>query len=201
MDSIDQLTRIFEKFPGIGPRQAQRFVQFLLRSSPALRRELSQAVQALGGSVHECTECFRYFSGTHKICDICEDSQRDVGFLVIVATDADLAALERSGTYRGRYFVIGGTISLGSEKSHNLRIDKLLSSIPKRIEKGLQEIILAFPANPEGDATAERVRHELMPFCQGSTLTITALGGGLSTGSELEYADPEPLKSALESRR
>ena len=184
MDSIDQLTRIFEKFPGIGPRQAQRFVQFLLRSSPALRREFSQAISQLGSSVHECVDCHRYFAGDTKTCEICANTERDASSLAVVATDADLAALERSGTYRGRYFVMGGTISLGSEKSHNLRIDKLLASIPKRIDKGLQEIILAFPANPEGDATAERVRDEIegVKKPQGDALRVTSLGRGLSTG-------------------
>ena len=207
MDAIEKLTQIFEKFPGIGPRQAQRFVQFLLRSSPALRRELSQAITQLGGSVHECAECHRYFAlagqaGTRKTCDICANVARDATSLAVIATDADLAALERSHTYRGRYFVMGGTIALGSEKSHNLRIDKLLATLPKRIEKGLNEIILAFPANPEGDATAERVRHELVRGLPSyKELKITSLGRGLSTGSELEYADSETLKSALESRR
>jgi len=202
MDAIEKLTRIFEKFPGIGPRQAQRFVQFLLRSSPALRRELSQAITQLGGSVHGCGECYRYFAGSGKNCEICSNATRDAASLAVVATDADLAALERSGTYRGRYFVMGGTIALGSEKSHNLRIDKLLATLPKRIEKGLNEIILAFPANPEGDATAERVRHELVRGLPSyKELKITSLGRGLSTGSELEYADSETLKSALESRR
>ena len=203
-DSIERLTELFGRFPGIGPRQAQRFVQFLLRTSPATRRELAQSISQLGGSVHECGQCFRYFAGDAKICDICANAERDAGSLAIVATDADLAALERSHDYRGLYFVVGGTISLGSEKSHNLRIDKLLSSMPKRIEKGLREIILAFPANPEGDATAERVRHDLTQAVknpQGDALRVTSLGRGLSTGSELEYADPETLKSALDSRR
>ena len=202
MDSIDQLTRIFERFPGIGPRQAQRFVQFLLRTSPATRRELAQAISQLGGSVHECGQCFRYFAGDVKLCDICANPERDAGSLAIVATDADLAALERSHDYRGLYFVVGGTISLGSEKSHNLRIDKLLASMPKRLKNGLKEIILAFPANPEGDATADRIRHELVRGLPSyRQLKVTSLGRGLSTGSELEYADPETLKSALESRR
>lgn len=201
MDSIERLVEIFTKFPGIGPRQAQRFVQFLLRTSPSTRRELAAAITALGGSVHECNECHRYFSGSRKRCDICSNGSRDATLLAVVATDADLTALERSSRYKGFYFVLGGTISLASEKTHNLRIDTLLNSLPKRVEKGLEEIILAFPANPEGDATAERLRHDLEPYCQGSTLTMTSLGRGLSTGSELEYADPETLKSALESRR
>lgn len=197
MDPIERLTSLFEKFPGIGPRQAQRFVQFLLRSSPAVRREFVESVQALGGSVHQCKECMRFFSGDGSTCGICANPQRDRQQLVVVASDADLFALERSGTYAGMYFVLGGTISLSSEKASGLRIKQLLDSVSKRSE--LKEIILAFPANPEGDATAIRVRDEL--GAQNLSAKITSLGRGLSTGSELEYADPETIKSALDNRR
>lgn len=196
-DPIERLTSLFEKFPGIGPRQAQRFVQFLLRSSPSVRREFVESVQSLGGSVHQCKECMRFFSGETNVCGICGNSERDRGYLAVVASDADLLALERSGTYRGMYFVLGGTLHLGSEKMNGLRLKQLLDSIPKR--KGLKEIILAFPANPEGDATALRVRDELASNASG--IKITSLGRGLSTGSELEYADPETLKSALDNRK
>ncbi len=200
MSPLDRLTSLFECFPGIGPRQAGRFVQYLLRSSPALRRELSEAVQELGGSVRQCSMCFRFFSGSEKVCGICANPERDHGTVTIVASDADLAALERSSTYRGMYFVLGGTISLASEKTNGLRIKQLLASIPKRAEAGLKEIILAFPANPEGDATAIRVREEVSGL-RNPNFTITSLGRGLSTGSELEYADAETIKSAFESRR
>jgi recombination protein RecR len=200
MDSLERLTKIFERFPGIGPRQAQRFVQFLLRSSPSLRRELAQAVQELGGSVQQCPQCFRYHAGDKKLCSICGDPQRDTSSLAVVASDADLSALERSGTYHGLYFVLGGTISLASEKENDLRIKQLFDSLPKRLENDLKEIILAFPANPEGDATAEHVR-EAVKNRKDFSLLISSLGRGLSTGSELEYADPETIKSAFESRR
>jgi|SRR3989338_876205 len=199
-DPIERLTEIFEKFPGIGPRQAGRFVQFLLRSSPSTRRELIDAVQHLGGSVHQCQDCMRYHAGSTKLCSICSNPERDKKQLAVVASDADLAALERSGTYRGQYFVLGGTISLASEKMSGLRVSQLLASLPKRLESGLSEIILAFPANPEGDATAIRLREELetLPYKE---VKVSTLGRGLSTGSELEYADPETIKSALDSRR
>ena len=199
MDPIDRLGDMFGRFPGIGPRQAQRFVQFLLRSSSAMRRELADAVERLGDSVHQCSECMRFHTGNKKICSLCSNPQRDVSFLAVVASDADLAALEKSGTYRGRHFVLGGTISLASEKISGLRIKQLLTSLPVRAKTGLKEIILAFPANPQGDATPIRVREELV--AANKDIKITALGRGLSTGSELEYADPETIKSALESRR
>ncbi len=201
MDPIERLSSLFEKFPGIGPRQAGRFVQYLLRSSPSLRREMVDALQELGGSVHQCQSCMRYHAAKSKLCGICANPERDRSYLAIVASDVDLSALERSGTYRGLYFVLGGTISLSSEKAAGLRIRQLLDSIPSRIESGLRETIIAFPANPEGDATAARVRDELQNSADAPSLLITTLGRGLSTGSELEYADPETLKSALENRR
>lgn len=199
-DAIERLTALFERFPGIGPRQAERFVQFLLRSSPALRRELIDSVQDVSKSVHQCSECFRYSSESGKICAICSNVSRDKHLLAVVATDADLSALEKSGTFRGRYFVLGGTLHLGSEKSNGLRIKQLLDSLPSRIKAGLEELILAFPANPEGDATAARLADECREVVSPD-IKITKLGRGLSTGSELEYADSETIKSAFEGRR
>lgn len=201
MDPIEHLTHMFQKFPGIGPRQAGRFVQFLLRSSGSYRRELMETLQQLGGHVSQCTSCMRFYAGNDHVCNICADTRRDAQYLAIVAGDADLAALERSGTYRGHYFVLGGTISLASETTNGLRLRELLAGIPMRAEAGLREIILAFPANPEGDATAVRVREELTPLADEYGITTSSLGRGLSTGSELEYADASTIRSAWESRR
>ncbi|MDO8514072.1 MAG: toprim domain-containing protein [bacterium] len=198
-DSIERLVALFERFPGIGQRQAQRFVQFLLRASPTLRREFIDALGSLSDSVYQCPSCMRFHAGDKKKCSMCSNPERDTKLLAVVASDADLAALERSGTFRGYYFVLGGTISLASEKTSGLRISQLLKSIPER--RGLKEVILAFPANPEGDVTAVHVREKLAPLAKEHDFIITTLGRGLSTGSELEYADPETIKSALDSRR
>ncbi|KKW19447.1 MAG: Recombination protein RecR [Parcubacteria group bacterium GW2011_GWA2_51_10] len=205
MDSLERLASLFEKFPGIGPRQAERFVQYLLRGGSALRRELAKTIEELSGAVERCSECMRFFASLKKsatpVCTICADKDRDAKLLAIVASNADLNALERSHTYRGRYFVLGGTISLASEKTNHLRMRELLSSIPARARNGLREIILALPANPEGDATAVRLREELAPLSKESKFAITSLGRGLSTGSELEYADPDTIKNALAGRK
>ncbi len=201
MDPIDRLTAIFEKFPGIGPRQAGRFVQFLLRSPQGLRRELAGAVTGLSESVRQCTECMRYHAGKKGACSVCENPKRDSALLAVVANDTDLLAMERSGTYSGRYFVLGGTVSLASEKKNGLRLRELMAHVPKLAKGGLKEIILAFPANPEGDVTALHLKEDLAAAAQEHKLLITSLGRGLSTGSELEYADPDTIKSALDSRR
>lgn len=200
MDAIERLSELFEKFPGIGPRQAQRFVQYVLKISPTMRKELVDAIQKLSASVHQCSECMRFHSERARICSTCSDAGRDDGMLAIVANDVDHSALEKSGTYKGRYFVLGGTIALGAEKTNGLRIKQLLSSLPHRIQKGLAEIILAFPANPEGDATAMHLREEIPKYGHSMSIIVTTLGRGLSTGSELEYADPETIKSAFEGR-
>lgn len=200
MDPISRLSSLFERFPGIGPRQAGRFVQYLLRTSPAIRRELASSLKELGEAVHRCPECGRFHSGENKICDVCGNPARDTHTLVVVATDTDMLAMEKSGAYRGRYFILGGTMSLASEKANGLRTPELLSHIQKQSKKTLEEVIFAFPANPEGDATASRLRAEIADL-KLPTLRISSLGRGLSTGSELEYADPETIKSALEGRK
>lgn len=195
MDPIERLAAIFANFPGIGPRQAQRFVQFLLRASPSARRDLAEAIRELGGSVRQCPQCFRFHAEGKPTCRLCADDAR-ASSLAVVASDADLSALERSGSFRGRYFVLGGTLSLASEKTTGLRLPQLR----KRIEDGaFSEVILAFPANPEGDATAIRVREEIS--ASFPALRLTSLGRGLSTGSELEYADAETIRHALDSRK
>ena len=198
MDTIERLSGIFERFPGIGPRQAQRFVQFLLRNAAA-RRELAEAVRELGGAVHTCPECQRFHAGGKVACGLCANPNRDQTMLAIVASDADLLALERSGTYHGRYFVLGGMISLASEKARGLRLQELRAHV-NDVERRYVEIVLAFPANPEGDATAVRVREDLEDIATSKSIRISMLGRGLSTGSELEYADPDTLKSAFERR-
>jgi recombination protein RecR len=194
MDPIERLSGLFERFPGIGPRQAQRFVQYLLRSSPTLRKEIADGIRALSSTIHQCPQCMRYHASEAAVCNICADTGRDQALLAVVVSDADLQALERSHTYHGLYFVLGGLIHLASEKTSGLRLRELKATA-RRSE--LQEIVLAFPANPEGDATASIIRHEL----EETNIKITSLGRGLSTGSELEYADPETLKSAIDNRK
>ena len=197
MDPLERLTDIFERFPGIGPRQAARFVQFLLRSSPTLRSELIDSLGELSQSVHQCPECMRFHSGERPVCSICGNHNRDQSIVAVVSSDTDIAALERSGSFRGRYFVLGGLLSLASDKPTGLRFRELKKVMER---PSLREIVLAFPANPEGDATAARTRDELSEV-RLPTIVVTTLGRGLSTGSELEYADAETLRSALDNRR
>ncbi|MDE1945192.1 MAG: toprim domain-containing protein [Patescibacteria group bacterium] len=201
MDSLERLAELFERFPGIGPRQARRLVYFLLQADAGYRRELGETIQAVGSAARHCPECARFHDGREPLCAICANTHRDDSLLTIVATDADLRAIEQSGSYRGRYFVLGGTVSLSASKQTALRERAMIDAAGRRAEHGLSEIILAFPANPEGDVTAEHVRTVLSPLSEEKGITITQLGRGLSTGSELEYADSATIQSALDNRR
>ena len=196
MDTLQKLASIFERFPGIGPRQAGRFVQHLLKTSPAIRRELADAIQQLSRAVSQCSDCQRFHEGEKGACKRCATT-RDRTLVMVVASDADADAMERSRTYSGTYFILGGTVTLGAQDQPHLRDRELLALLKRRAGE-TEEIILAFPANPEGDATAAHARgviEEAYP-----TLPIHMLGRGLSTGSELEYADAETLRYALENR-
>lgn len=121
---------------------------------------------------------------------------------MVVAADSDIVAIERSGVYDGLYFVLGGMVPLlHSEDSRKLRGGTLKATIEARIPTGLEEIILAFAVNPDGENTSRFVESIITPLQTSTTLLhVSQLGRGLSTGSELEYADPETIKNALRNR-
>jgi recombination protein RecR len=197
MDHIDELARAFSQLPGIGPRQGKRFVFHLLATPAAERTKFAELILSLGKEVRQCPECLRFFNGsTAKVCTYCSDTRRDDSQLLIVEKDQDLAALERAGTYRGRYFVLGGVLTLSGKGV--IREKELVKTIEKRIKNGLKEVVLALSATSEGEHTADRVRELLAPY-RDSIMTST-LGRGLATGSELEYSDAETLRAALTNR-
>src|SRR3989344_3380001 len=113
MDHIEELARALAKLPGIGPRQGKRFVYYLLSATADERKRLAELVSSLGKDVRQCPDCMRFYNGsTAVICNYCSDKTRDDSLLMIVEKDQDLAAVERAGTYKGRYFVLGGVLTL-----------------------------------------------------------------------------------------
>lgn len=202
-NSFDRLTELFERFPGIGPRQARRFVFHLLTEDRNNVEEISKLIGEVKDTMSECQSCFRFFArnGGGSLCSICTDTERDPSLLMVLERDADITPLEKSGTYDGYYFVLGGTIPLlHTEESKKLRGGALKVMIEKRIEGGLKEVILGFAVNPDGENTSRYVESLLAPWVQKEILKVSTLGRGLSTGSELEYADPETIKNALQNR-
>ncbi|MFW6210351.1 MAG: toprim domain-containing protein [Patescibacteria group bacterium] len=205
MNTLEKLIAMFETFPGVGARQARRFAFHVLTLPEADSAELAKLIADLPGSVHECESCHRFFSSlsqsdTH-LCRICGDESRDRARLLVVERDSDIQAIERAGSYDGLYFVLGGTVPLlTSPPAQRLRGGRLRDTVATRLEHGLTEVILGFSVNPDGENTARFVHSLLDPIITGTTCRISHLGRGLSTGSELEYADAETLKHALQHR-
>jgi len=208
MDHIEELARALAHFPGIGPRQGKRFVYYLLATPAAERARLAELIASLGKDVRQCSDCMRFYNSgnTATACNYCSDKTRDDTQLMIIEKDQDLAAVERAGTYRGRYFVLGGVLTLTGkgalrEKELVRRVEKHLKELPAKggSASGRKEIVLALSATSEGENTTDRVR-ELLALHRDH-LKISILGRGLATGSELEYSDAETLRAALSNRK
>ena len=212
MDHIEELARALSRFPGIGPRQAKRFVYFLLATPAQERTKLAELIASLGKDVRQCLDCMRFYNPltslgadgtTTAVCNYCSDKTRDDSQLMLVEKDQDLSAVERAGTYRGRYFVLGGVLTLTGKGA--IREKELLRLIEKRIKmmdivsSSSLEVVLALSATSEGEHTADRVRELLAPY--RDHLKTSELGRGLATGSELEYSDAETLRAALTNRK
>lgn len=217
MNPIERLTDLFQEFPGIGPRQARRFVQFLLSQQPGFRGDLSEAIKHLGTETAQCKSCLRWYAkGTEHngLCSICGSASRDRSILFVVEKDADIENVEHSG-FRGMYFVLGGTIPLASEEpDRHVHVRELLKRIEADVsESRLTEVILGLSATTEGDHTRLILMEKMRQLADnsmaegnsdatvGAAFKISSLGRGLSTGSELEYADPDTIASALSSRQ
>lgn len=204
MDTLYELTELFRSFPGIGPRQASRFVHFLLER-PEAAEKLAREAARLKARVARCMGCRRFAAEEYRVkglCRICRDEARDAHILAVVARDTDIDALEKSGAHRGRYFVLGGTVPLANAAPEKkTAFAELKARVEKGAREGLTEVVLALSANPEGEHTAEIVARLLAPLADTHSIKISSLGRGLSTGTELEYADAETLKSALQNRQ
>jgi recombination protein RecR len=194
MNSIDKLSEMFAKFPGIGPRQAKRFVYFLLAKSDNYSDDLMRAIENLKREIVQCESCERFYAKNGhetKLCSICSDETRDASLLVVVPRDVDLEAVEKSGSYHGYYFVLGGVVPiLEKEPERRIRLHELENKLKN---PNIKEVILAMNANNDGENTAEFIKERFSSL----PITFSILGRGLSTGAELEYADPETLKNAL----
>ncbi len=227
MDSLRRLEEIFAHFPGIGPRQARRFVHYLQGRPTTQVAELVRLINEVKADTTECSRCHRYFianelglnepgakkSGT--TCSICANTERDQGTLMIVARDSDLESIEKSGAYKGLYFVLGGTVPiLDKEPEKKIRLKSLLEhinkfSVAENNTGTLKEIILSLNTTPDGEHTTDIVKDAIKKILAGDDINtvnsespkMTILGRGLSTGAELEYADSETIKNALGNRR
>ena len=195
-DSIKKLTELFRRFPTIGSRTAGRFVYYLINQPEATANELIAAIQELKNSVKLCANCFNPFESIAgsdlAICLICQSSARSKNLLCIVEKEADLLSIEKTGRYKGLYFILGSSA----------RLPKLQEKVKVT---NPTEIILALNPTPEGKTLSvlvERMLKENFKFqISNFKLKLTHLAQGLPVGGELEYADEETLESAFEGRK
>jgi recombination protein RecR len=193
MSDLDRLIQLLAKLPGLGPRSARRAALFLLKRREALMEPLAAALAETAQRIRPCTVCGNL--DTLEPCSLCRDPRRDVSLVCVVEDVADLWAVERSGAYRGRYHVLGGTLSaLDGVGPEDLHIDRLVRRVA---DGGVREVILAMNATVEGQTTA----HYIMDRLAGSGTQISRLAHGVPVGGELDYLDEGTLSAALAARQ
>ena len=190
---IERLIEAFRRLPGIGEKTAARLSYFLLAAPDTVAEELGNSLLRLRQEVVLCDECFNLTE--ESPCEVCRDPERSAAQLCVVEDPADLASIETSGVYHGRYHVLGGTLApLEGAGPEGLRVESLL----ERVRRGeVAEIILATNPTPEGEATALYVAERLEPF----GVPITRIGYGMPIGGDLEYVDAVTVRKSLENRR
>lgn len=190
---IEGLIALMARLPGLGPRSARRAVLTLLRKRAGLMAPLAQSMAEVALRAKDCQICGNV--STEEICPICADPARANGEICIVETLADLWAMERAGAFKGRYHVLGGTLSaLDGVGPEELRLPALIA----RVEAGgISEVILALNATVEGQTTAHYIADALAKF----DLRITSLAQGVPIGGELDFLDDGTIGAALRARR
>lgn len=190
---VDALVDALRRLPGVGPRSAQRMAWHLLQHDRDGALRLARALEAAAGGVRHCQRC-RTFTEA-EICATCRDPARDPSRLCIVETPADQAAVERTGAFRGQYFVLMGRLSpLDGVGPRDIGVTRLLERVA---EPGLREVILATSFTAAGEATA----HALAEALRARGLQVSRLARGVPAGSELEYLDLGTIAHALVDRR
>jgi len=191
-DDIDALIEMMAKLPGLGPRSARRAVLHLIRKRAVLLAPLADVMQTVAATARECLNCGNI--GTTDVCDICTSNKRQNGELCVVEDVADLWAMERSGMFKGRYHVLGGTLSaLDAVGPEELRIPRLIDRIDA---EDVREVILALNATIDGQTTAHYIADQL----EGS-VTLTTLAQGVPIGGELDYLDDGTITAAFRARK
>ncbi|NBD29557.1 MAG: recombination protein RecR [Alphaproteobacteria bacterium] len=188
---IQDLIDLMARLPGLGPRSARRAVLHLIKKRGQLLSPLAEAMAQVGASARECLNCGNI--GTTDICDICESEKRATGQICVVEDVADLWAMERAGVFKGRYHVLGGTLSaLDDIGPEDLRIPRLKSRVAS---EGVTEVILALGATVDGQTTAHYIADEL------AGVSVTSLAQGVPVGGELDYLDDGTITAALNARK
>ena len=191
-DEIEALIALMARLPGLGPRSARRAALHLIRKRGQLMAPLATLMGHVAETVRECATCGNF--STADTCDICANPARATGEICVVEDVADLWALERGHAFKGRYHVLGGTLSaLDAVGPGDLGIPRLMARIPA---EGVREVILALNATVEGQTTA----HYIADALAGTGVAVTGLAQGVPIGGELDYLDDGTIMAALSAR-
>jgi recombination protein RecR len=192
-NEIEQLMKLMSRLPGLGPRSARRAALYLLKNRESLMLPLAQSLARTADVVEECPLCHNLDSASP--CTICRDKSRDASLLCVVEDIADLWAVERSGAFRGRYHVLGGTLSaLDGIGPEDLSIPHL---VRRAREDGVTEVIIALSATVDGQTTAHYVADLLRP----TGVLVSQLARGVPVGGQIDYLDDGTLATALKARK
>jgi len=196
-----QLIEHFSRFPGTGQKQAARFALYLLKKDARFVTALGEQIRQLKDSIDLCESCYFPIDRGKTVCGICADSSRDKGIICIVEKEIDILTVEKTRSFAGRYFILGNLIDFYDKETHNNPRFTSLSATIKKFKKEypdkVVEVVLALSTNAEGINTVLVLEKLLKPL----GVKITRPAQGLPKGAEMEYADPETLKSALEWRQ
>jgi len=189
---IDALIDMMARLPGLGPRSARRAVLHMIRKRALLLSPLARLMQTVADTARECATCGNI--GTTEVCDICTNTKRANGQICVVEDVADLWAMERGQSFKGRYHVLGGTLSaLDQVGPEVLRIPALMARVEA---EEITEVILALNATIEGQTTAHYIADQL-----DGKVTLTSLAQGVPIGGELDYLDDGTISAALAARK
>lgn len=198
---IRKLITLFSRLPGVGEKTAQRYVLSLLTGDPGIAMALGEELATLHDHVRPCVRCGNLADvdqddpSPDTLCPICSDSRRDQHLLCVVGRVHDLMAIERTGSMRGKYFVLGRLLSpLEGIGPEDLPLPRLLRLIS---DEGVTEVIVATPPSVDGEATALLLKRELGP----AGVKMTRIASGVPHGGDLEYADPITMGRALAGRQ
>ena len=190
---IEALIDLMARLPGLGPRSARRAVLMLLKKRGQLMAPLAQAMAQVALNARDCTVCGNI--GTADLCPVCADDRRATGEICVVEDVADLWAMERAGVFKGRYHVLGGTLSaLDGMGPDELRIPRLVARVA---DEGVTEVILALNATVDGQTTA----HYIADALAATGVQLSSLAQGVPVGGELDYLDDGTIGAALRARR
>jgi len=194
MKSLERLTRALRRLPGVGPRQAERFANYFLKSSESEAEEFITALLGVRENIKLCPECFAYSEG--GVCEICSDDARDKSVICVVEDPQDIEAIEKTSAFKGVYHVLHGSISpLDGKGADSIKIRELIERV-SGADGAIKEVIIATDPDTEGENTALYIADAL----RGLTEKITRIGYGVPLGGDIDYIDEMTLTYSLKSR-